>query len=125
MKIKDILLTEDTTCSVARFYKDASPDLDRFYNLENAKYRSKNKEHYDHFKKWYSDDVVPVFTKPIDEPQIPYNNKPTGSKQQSPGYRGLQHALQAAGLPYTNVQAYRPNIPVAIPPEMDGNTTGY
>lgn len=123
MKIKDILLNEDTTCSVARFYKEASAGFDKFYNSENAKYRNKNKQYYDeHFDLWYSKEVVPVFTKPTDVPQVSYTNKPTGAAHQSPGYRGLQYALRAAGLPHNNVQNYQSRIPVATSPEMDGKT---
>ena len=110
MKIKD-LLNESVTDIVARFYKEASADSDRFYNLEDVKYKEKNKKYYDeHFKEWFAEDVVPVFTKPVDKPQKEYNPKPEGSKLQSPGYRGLQYALAAAGLPYNhNVQKYQPN----------------
>ena len=121
MKIKDIL-NESVTDIVARFYKEASADSDRFYNLEDVKYKEKNAKYYDeHFKEWFNEDIVPVFTKPVDTPQPGYNPKPEGSKLQSPGYRGLQYALAAAGLPYNHaVQKYRPNAPAVMSSEMDG-----
>lgn len=120
MLIKDIL-NESATDIVARFYKDASPDSDRFYNLEDVKYKEKNSKYYDeHFKEWFKEDVVPVFTKPVDKPQKPYTTKPQGSKLQSPGYRGLQYALAAAGLPYRHdVQKYNPSAPAITGHEMD------
>ena len=110
MKIKDIL-NESATDIVARFYKEASADSDKFYNLEDVKYKDKNKEYYDeHFKQWFNEGIVSVFTTPINKPQKPYTSKPTGEEIQSPGYRGLQYALAAAGLPYNpNVQKYKPN----------------
>lgn len=110
MKIKDVLL-ESPTDVVARFYKEASADSDRFYNIEDVKYKEKNKEYYDeHFKQWFAEDIVPVFTRPVDRPQPKYDSKPTGTHLQSPGYRGLQYALHAAGLPYNHgVQKYEPN----------------
>lgn len=110
MKIKD-LLNESATDIVARFYKEASADSDRFYNLEDVKYKEKNARYYDeHFKQWFAEDIVPVFTKPVDTPQKPFTSKPTGEHLQSPGYRGLQYALHSAGLPYNhNVQKYQPN----------------
>ena len=112
MKIKQIL-GESATDIVARFYKEASADSDRFYNLEDVKYKDKNKEYYDeHFKQWFNEDIVSVFTTPVGKPQKPYTPKPEADKIQSPGYRGLQYALAAAGLPYNpNVQKYRPNAP--------------
>lgn len=121
MKIKDIL-NESVTDIVARFYKEASADSDRFYNLEDVKYKEKNAKYYDeHFKEWFNEDIVPVFSKPVDRPQPGYNPKPEGSKLQSPGYRGLQYALAAAGLPYNHaVQKYRPNAPAVMSSEMDG-----
>ncbi len=110
MKIKD-LLNESATDIVARFYKEANADSDRFYNLEDVRYKEKNSKYYDeHFKQWFTEDIVPVFTKPVDTPQKPYTSLPQGSKIQSPGYRGLQYALAAAGLPYNHdVQKYKPN----------------
>ena len=120
MKIKD-LLNESATDIVARFYKEASADSDRFYNLEDVKYKAKNAKHYDeHFEQWFKEGIVPVFTKPVDKPQHPYNHIPEGSKLQSPGFRGLQYALAAAGLPYNkNVQKYNPAAPAVVSHEMD------
>lgn len=108
MKIKDIL-KENVTDVVARFYKEASAESDKFYNPENAKYKEKNAKHYEeHFDSWFNEGVVPVFTKPITKPQPEFDNDPKPGKLQSPGYRGLQFALAAAGLPYNhNVQEYR------------------
>ena len=110
MKIKDIL-NEDATCSVARYYKEASADSERFYNPEVVKYQEKNSKYYDEFfEQWFKNDVVPVFTKPVTKAQPEYNTIPQGSKLQSPGFRGLQYALAAAGLPYNhNVQEYKPD----------------
>jgi len=110
MKIKD-LLNESATDVVARFYKEASKDMDKFYNPEDVKYKEKNNRYYEeHFKQWFSEEIVPVFTKPVTRPQPEYTNKPKPDKLQSPGYRGLQYALAAAGLPYNhNVQAYKPD----------------
>lgn len=122
MKIKDILLNESATDIVARFYKEASADSDRFYNLEDVKYKEKNAKYYDeHFKDWFAEDIVPVFTKPVHRPQPAYNSKPEGSHLQSPGYRGLQYALAAAGLPYNHaVQKYQPNAPAVMSSDMNG-----
>src|ERR1035437_977980 len=108
MKIKDIL-NEDATCSVARFYKEAGKDYEKFYNPEVVKYQEKNAKYYDEFfEQWFKNDVVPVFTKPVTKAQPVYDNVPQGSKLQSPGFRGLQYALAAAGLPYNhNVQEYK------------------
>lgn len=110
MKFTDLLL-ESPTDTVARFYKEAGKDYEKFYNLEVVKYQDKNTKYYDeYFKKWFSEGVVPVFTKPVDKPQPEYTNIPKGSKLQSPGYRGLQYALAAAGLPYNHkVQKYEPD----------------
>jgi hypothetical protein len=122
MRIKEII-NEDITDIVARFYKEASKDMDRFYNPEDVKYKDKNSVYYDEFfKKWFKDNEVPVFTKPVDEPQPEYTNIPKKEKLQSPGYRGLQYALCAAGLPYDhNVQKYKPNLNRAIASQtMDG-----
>ena len=121
MKISDIL-NENVTSVVARFYKEASADSDRFFNLEDVKYKEKNAEYYnEHFKEWFAEDVVPVFTKPVTKPQPEYRPKPVGSELQSPGYRGLQYALAAAGLPYNHgVQKYKPNAAGLTPSaEMD------
>lgn len=108
MKIKDIL-NESATDVVARFYKEASTESDKFYNPEDVKYKEKNKEYYEeHFKQWFSEDIVPVFTKPTAKPQPEYTNRPKEGKLQSPGYRGLQYARCAADQPYDHdVQAYR------------------
>ncbi len=121
MKLKEIL-KESPTDVVARFYKEASADSDRFYNLEDVKYKEKNAKYYDkHFKEWFNEDIVPVFTKPTDRPQPAYNSIPQGSKLQSPGYRGLQYALAAAGLPYNHsVQKYQPAAPAVTSSEMNG-----
>ena len=121
MKIRDIL-NENVTDIIARFYKEASADSDRFFNLENVKYKEKNKSHYDeHFDKWFEEDIVPVFLKPIDKPQPGYTNCPKNGKLQSPGFRGLQYALAAAGLPYNHdVQKFQPSAPAVVSSEMDG-----
>jgi hypothetical protein len=121
MKITDIL-NENVTDTVARFYKEAGSDFDKFYNLEDTQYKEKNSKYYDeHFEQWFAEGVVPVFTKPVDTPQPLYNSKPTGSKLQSPGYRGLQNALHAAGLPYNHkVQGYDPSAPAIMSSEMNG-----
>ncbi len=77
----------------------------------------------EHFKEWFNEDIVPVFTKPVDKPQPEYNTIPEGTKLQSPGYRGLQYALASAGLPYNhNVQKYQPTAPAVMSSEMDGMT---
>lgn len=123
MKINDIILTEDTTCSVARFYKEGGKDFDRFYNPEDFKYKMKNQEYYQkYFDEWFDDEEVPVFTKPVDKPQQEYRTKPQGSALQTPGYRGLQYALAAAGLPYNhNVQEYKTDPSRAVASQtMDG-----
>ena len=110
MKFKDFLL-ESPTDVVARFYKEAGKDYEKFYNPEVVKYQEKNNKYYkEHFKEWFNEESVPVFTKPVDKPQPEYNTVPQGSKRQSPGYRGLQYALAAAGLPYNHkVQEYTPD----------------
>jgi hypothetical protein len=115
MKIRDIL-HESSTDIVARFYKEASADSDKFYNLEDVKYKDKNKEYYDeHFKQWFNEGIVSVFTTPINKSQKPFTSKPTDEVIQSPGYRGLQYALAAAGLPYnSNVQKYKPNAQAIV-----------
>ncbi len=108
MKIKDIL-NESATDVVARFYKEASAECDKFYNPEDVKYKGQNKEYYEkYFKDWFNEGVINVFTKPVTEPQPEYTNRPKEGKLQSPGYRGLQYALCASDLPYDHdVQAYR------------------
>lgn len=110
MNLKDIL-NESATDIVARFYKEASADADRFYNLEDVKYKEKNARYYEeHFKQWFAEDVVPVFTKPTDKPEKPFTVKPGAEKLQSPGYRGQQYAKARAGIPYDHdVQKYKPN----------------
>lgn len=110
MKIKDVLL-ESSTDVVARFYKEAGYDFDKFYNPEDIKYKEKTKAYYDkYFKEWFDEGVVPVFSKPVSKPQPEYTNKPKEGKLQSPGYRGLQYALAKSGLPYDhNVQKYDPS----------------
>ncbi len=122
MKLKDILL-ESPTDVVARFYKEASIDADRFYNPEDVKYKKRNAEYYDeHFKEWFAEDIVPVFTRPVDTPQPEYTNHPGDGKLQSPGYRGLNYALQRAGLPYNkDVQGYAPQAGKMLASQtMDG-----
>jgi len=122
MKIKDILL-ESPTDVVARFYKEAGADYEKFYNPEVVKYKEKNSKHYDeYFKKWFNEDIVPVFIRPVDKAQPVYTNKPKESKLQSPGYRGLQYALASAGLPYSHdVQRYSPDPARALASQtMDG-----
>lgn len=122
MVIKDIL-NESSTDVVARFYREASESSEKFYNPEDVKYKEQNKEYYDkHFKEWFNEEVVPVFTKPVDRPQPEYTNSPKSGKLQSPGYRGLQYALAAAGLPYNHkVQRYEPNAARMVASQtMDG-----
>lgn len=122
MKFKDILL-ESPTDIVARFYKEASKSYDKFYNPEDAKYKEKNAKYYDdHFKQWFNEEIVPVFTKPVTEPQPEFTNSPKSGKLQSPGYRGLQYALAGAGLPYNHkVQRYEPNASRMLASQtMDG-----
>lgn len=122
MKIKDIL-NEGVTDIVARFYVEASKDSEKFYNPEVVKYKGKNSEYYDdHFKLWFNEEIVPVFTKPVDKPQPEFTNTPKTGKLQSPGYRGLQYALAGAGLPYNHkVQRYEPNASRMIASQtMDG-----
>lgn len=108
MRIKDIL-NEDATDIVARFYKEASKKNDRYYNPEDVKYKNNNGEYYtEYFKEWFDNETVPVFTKPVTKAQPEYTVTPKDGKLQSPGYRGLQYALAAAGLPYNHdVQLYK------------------
>jgi hypothetical protein len=108
MKIKDIL-NESATDVVARFYKEASAESEKFYNPENVKYKNMNKEHYEkNFESWFSEGIIPVFAYSGDKPQPPFTNRPKEGKQQSPGYRGLQYALAASDLPYSHkVQQYK------------------
>jgi hypothetical protein len=122
MKLKDIL-NESSTDVVARFYKEASESFDKFQNPEDVKYKEKNREYYnEHFKEWFNEEVVPVFTKPVDKPEHEFTNSPKPGKLQSPGYRGLQYALAAAGLPYNHqVQRYEPNASRMVAAQtMDG-----
>ena len=122
MKIKDIL-NEDSTDVIARFYKNASQAYDHFYNPEDTKYKDKNKKYYDeYFKSWFKDGNVPIFKKPVTKPQPEYTNQPKPGKLQSPGYRGQQYALAAAGLPYDHdVQQYRVDVSRILPMQtMDG-----
>jgi hypothetical protein len=111
MKIKDILL-ESPTDIVARHYIEASQKFDKFYNPEDVKYKEKNHKYYDeHFKQWFNEEIVPVFTKPTQRPQAEWTNTPKEGKIQSPGYRGREYALARAGLPYDkNVQRYQTNL---------------
>lgn len=110
MKIKDIL-SESATDVVARFYKEASDAAEKRYNPEDVEYKERNAKYYDdHFKEWFSEEVVPVFTKPTEQAQSKYDVIPKSGQLQSPGFRGLQYALAGAGLPYNHkVQKYEPN----------------
>lgn len=122
MKIKDIL-NEGVTDVVARFYIEASKGSERFYNPENVKYKEMTAEFYEkNFKPWFKDNIVSVVTEPIDKPQPEYTNAPKPDKLQSPGYRGLQYALHAAGLPYNhNVQKYQVSVQRMLATQtMDG-----
>lgn len=123
MKIKEIL-KESPTDLVARFYKEASSDFDKTHNSDNAKYKELNSEYYkENFGEWYEHETVPVFTAPVSKSHPVYNNKPKQGKQQSPGYRGLQFALAAAGLPYNkNVKFYDPNTIAISSSFADGGT---
>ena len=107
MKIKDII-NEGVTDVVARFYIEASTDMDRFYNPEDVKYKEQTAEYYKkHFKSWFSEGRASAVLTPTDAPQPEYHPTPKEGKHQSPGYRGLQYALAAAGLPYNHdVQKY-------------------
>jgi hypothetical protein len=122
MLIKDIL-NESATDVVARFYIEASKEMDKFYNPEDAKYKEKNNKYYqEHFKEWFKEEIVPIFQKPVDKPQPSFTNAPKEGKLQSPGYRGKQYALARSGLPYDHkVQRYHPNLTNAVAPNvMDG-----
>lgn len=121
MKINDIL-TESATDVVARFYKEASKEQERFFNPEDVKYKQKTHEYYEEFyKSWFKEGIVSVFEKPVTKAQPEYTNKPKEGKLQSPGYRGLQYALAASGLPYNHeVQRYEPNAAKLVAPsQMD------
>jgi len=122
MRLKDILL-ETPTDIVARFYKEAGKDLDRYYNPDDVKYKAENAEYYKkHFEDWYKSESVPVLEKPVDKPQPEYTTKPKEGKLQSPGYRGLNYAKAAAGLPYDKkVQQYKTDPYRAVASQtMDG-----
>lgn len=122
MKIFDILNESVTDC-VARFYKEASEDFDRHYNKEDVEYKDRNKKYYDeHFKEWFKEDITPVFTKPLEKSEHEYTVIPKEGKLQSPGFRGLNYALAAAGLPYDHkVQRYEPDASRLVAAQtMDG-----
>jgi hypothetical protein len=122
MKLKEIIM-ESPTDVVARFYLEAGTAYDKYYNPEDVKYKEKNHKYYDeHFKQWFKEEIIPVFTKPTTKPQPEYTVKPKAGKVQSAGYRGKQYALAAAGLPYDHkVQRYEPNLSNMIAPNtMDG-----
>jgi len=110
MKIKEFL-GESATDVVARFYKEAGHEFDKFYNPEDVKYKEKNSKYYDeHFKQWFAEEITPIFLKPNTEPQPEYTNTPKEGKLQSPGYRGLQIARAHAGQPYDHeFQRYEPS----------------
>jgi hypothetical protein len=110
MKLKDII-NEGVTDVIARFYKEASDDFDRHYNLEDAEYKDKTHAYYDeYFKEWFAEEIVPVFTKPVTKAQPKYTTKPKSGQLQSPGYRGLQYGKERAGIPFDkNVQGYEPS----------------
>jgi len=122
MKIKDIL-TESSTDVVARFYKEAGEAYDKYYNPEDVKYKEKSAGYYEEFfKSWFNEGITPIFTKPVTKAQPEYTNIPKEGKLQSPGYRGLQYSLAAAGLPYNHeVQRYEPNASKMVATQtMDG-----
>lgn len=110
MKVRDIL-NESTSDIVARFYKEATEASDRFYNPEASHYKDLTRSYYENeLKSWFEDGEVPVFSKPTTKPQPEYDVHPKAGKLQSPGYRGLQYARAAAGLPYNHdVQPYTVN----------------
>lgn len=120
MKLKDIL-TESSTDVVARFYKEAGKDFDRFYNKEDVEYKEKTKGYYEKFfDSWFKEGIAPVFAKPTTPAQAEYTNKPGKGKLQSPGYRGQQYAKARADMPYDhNVQRYEPNAPAIMSTYMD------
>lgn len=109
MKIKD-LLTESSTDLVARFYKQASKEMDEQFNSEAVLIADKNKEYYkEFFNSWFTEGITPVFKTPTTKPQPAYRPDPQDGQRQSPGYRGQQYAKRAAGMPYNhNVQGYDP-----------------
>ena len=111
MKIKEFL-TESSTDLVARFYKQASREVDEQYNPEAVQISDMNKEYYkEFFHDWFTEGLAPVFTKPVTKPQPAYRPEPQPGQRQSPGYRGQQYAKCAAGMPYNHkVQNYDPNL---------------
>ncbi len=121
MKIKEIL-NEDVTDVVARFYKEASAEYEEFTNPDDVKYKNKTKDYYkEHFQSWFEEGQTPVFTT-SSRKQPPFNTTPKDHHRQSPGYRGKQYALAAAGLPYDHdVQGYSPNPTAMLAPNsMNG-----
>lgn len=110
MKLTELLL-ESPTDLVARFYKEADADYDRYYNTDNADYKDKNQEFSKkQFKSWYDSGQTPVFSQPVETEQPAYNVTPASGKRQSPGYRGQQYAKARAGIPYDKtVEPYRTN----------------
>lgn len=127
MRIKDIL-NEGVTDIVARLYKEAGADFDKFYNPEDAEYKEKNQEYYDdHFKEWFKNEITPVFMKPTVQKTAKYTSKPKQGASQSPGFRGQQYARARADMSYDhNVQKYDSTMPVADSGDLDaikGNTS--
>ena len=112
MLIKEIL-KESSTDLVARYYVQASEEYEKHYNGEAAHFAEMNKEYYkEYFEDWFKNGTVPIFEKPVTPAQPEYRNKPREGQVQSPGYRGKQYALKAAGLPYDHhVQKYTPTMP--------------
>ena len=105
MKISE-LLTESATDVVARHYKEASEQLDLYYNKEAAQYAQKSRDYYSEYFKDWDNGVAPVFTQPVTKAQPKYDTVPGKDGQQSAGYRGLQYAKARAGMSYDhNVQA--------------------
>lgn len=110
MKLADLLL-ENSTDLVAKYYIDATKSFDERYNTEAAINSHKNQEYYkEYFKEWYKNGTTPVFEKPGKPTQSSYDHNPKKGVIQSPGYRGKQNALKAAGLPYNKyTQDYDPS----------------
>lgn len=95
------LLNESPVDLVAKYYKDASKSLDNRYNCEANYFADINKEYYENnFKEFYENGTIPVFDKPAKPTEASYDHNPKKNDRQSPGYRGKQNALKAAGLPY-------------------------
>jgi hypothetical protein len=109
MKLRE-LLNESPTDLVARYYIEASDEYESYYNGEAHHFANENKEYYkEYFENWFKNGTVPVFEKPVTPAQPEYRHNPLPGQQQSPGYRGKQNALKAAGLPYDHhVQNYNP-----------------